>query len=372
MNNLSVNNISFRGYDATRLRGLYMQGISAADERNILREIRSVLKKEGLELFVNDTNVNICDRFEDKTRYIEKALSIWGQDRKAFVVNKSGKQILCDSHEPVIDQEDLGPLSDFTINAARYMPRGGDYYIGHTPNGEKWLLINRYSIYDEDTFKLNNARPTENILREIFDVNPDKIYKLPILSNDLDEVVRPIGYPHILVNDYNESLINLEKMKEKFPEAKWLYKQLAQYITMQEEDAAGHLGQTCDEICAKLETFGFKPIRIGARYHYDINFINAITFKNQKGQLSYITNSTRKTTPELKYLETLFDSDLKEKVPQISDTYYISGGARQTIGNRDEYINMHLHGLIPGNNIMSILAERGGGIHCMCAEVPKF
>ena len=102
MNNLKTQNISFTGYDAIRLRGLYLQGISTRGERNILRELRGVLKKEGLDTFVNTTNKGLSDRYEGNPSLIDKVLSIWGQDRKAFVVNEDGKQVLWNSQEPIM------------------------------------------------------------------------------------------------------------------------------------------------------------------------------------------------------------------------------------------------------------------------------
>ena len=362
-------NTSFCGYDVTKLRGIYMQGTRNKDERNILREIRSILHNEGLQLFLNDTNMKISDRFEPDMKFVDKALSIWGQDRKAFVVNKSGKQILWNTNEPVMLKEDLGPLSDFEINPAAYMPRGGNYYIGTTKNGEKWLLLNNEIL---STYSNPSNTLTEKILENIFDVKAENIFKLKISELDLDEIVRPIGYPYILVNDYNEALINIRKMKEKFPRSVDIYSKLQTYIQEQINKDSILKYQSCDCICSKLESFGFKPIKIAARYDNGINFINALAFENKKGKISYITNSTNKTCPELKYLEDLFEQTLKSKVPEISDSYFISGGSYPEYFSKNSYRVLTDNGINPRNHIMDILSNRGGGIHCMCAEVPKF
>ena len=372
MNNLKTPSISFTGYDAIRLKGLYMQGTHKRNERCVLKEIRSVLQKEGLDLFVNTTNKSISNgRYEADETLIDKALSIWGQDRKAFVVNSKGKQVLWNTREPIMRQEDLGGLSDFQIHASKYMPRGGDYYLGFNKENEKWLLVNEYMIYDKNTFEKYADHPTNRILRELFDIKPKNMYQVGVMGEDLDEVVRPIGYPYILVNDYNKSLTLLDKMHEAFPKNSSLYSQMRSYII-------GKLAEPsvkkADTLCEELRNFGFKPITIGGRYYAGINYINAIAFKNNKGKISYISNSTRKTLPELKFLEQLFDTELKKSVPEISDTYYICGGSRTPeeilMGARTFFL--FDFGLDPQNVVMEILANRHGGVHCMCAEIPKF
>ena len=345
-----------------------MQGMRNRGEINIFREIRSVMQKEGLDIFINNTNKGMSDRYVTDEKLIDRALSIWGQDRKAFVVNKHGKQLLCNSKEAVMPQEALGELSDFKINAATYMPRGGDYYIGYKKDGEKWLLCNGYSIYDRKAFARFKDNPTYDILTEIFDVKPENIHKINIFGEDLDEVVRPIGYPYILVNDYYKSLLNLDEMLKAYPKNFYLYSQLQTHLIKQLKNAP----KSAEEICKELESCGFKPIPIGGRYHDDINFINAIAFKNKKDKITYISNSTNKTDLELKFLEQLFDRDLRRSVPQVSDTYYISGGARNFDEMKKGALSLYERGVFNRNVIMDILANRYGGIHCMAAEIPKF
>jgi len=364
-------NTNFKGYDVLPLKGLYMQGLVKRGEINIFREIKAIAKKEGIDLFFNQNNSQISDNLI-KTDKTDKLLSVWGQDRKAFVKNKNGETILWNRSENVLDKNNLGGLKDFNIFSELFLPRGGNYYLGYKPNGEKWLLINGMSIY-EDGLESSDL-PKETQLTELFGVNKNNIYKINEFSDDLDEKIRPIGYPYILVNDFEISLQNLKKMKEKFPQSSEVYTTLKDYI-----NNALHIQRknspevSADETCDLLKSYGFKPIKIGGRYSKDINYMNAIAFENNQGKISYITNSTKKSYPELQYLEQLFEEELREKVPNISNTYFVSGGKRPPEEkNSDSLYELYSTGLKDRNVIMDILANRGGGIHCMTTEIPDF
>ena len=370
MNNIRTQSVSFTGYDVTRLKGLYMQGMRTRGERNIFRELRGVLKKEGLDVFLNNTNARLSDRFETDGNLIDKALSIWGQDRKAFVLNSKGKQVLWNTTEPLMKQEDLGKLSDFEIHAAKYIPRGGDYYLGLNKKNERWLLVNSKMIYDQNAFERFADAPTDEILTQIFDVKPKNICKLDILGEDLDEVVRPIGYPYILVNDFDKSKELLAEIHKAYPKDYFTQWDLLAYIEKKSKNIFPF--ETTETICNILKNFGFKPIRIGGRFNETINFLNAIAFRNSKGKITYISNSTRKAEPPVEFLEKLFDRELRKSVPEISDTYYICGGKRTPEEIFQAKNSIYNNGLSNRNVIMDILANRHGGIHCMSAEIPEF
>ena len=361
-------NTSFRGYDAIPLKAFYMQGIRKPNEINIFREMKAIAKKEGIDIFVNTNNIGIHTDIPSKTRF-NPDLSIWAQDNKAFVKNKFGKQVLWNSKEPVMQEELFKTtFADFELNASRDMPRGGDYYIGFKENGEKWILVNGSTMDEAEALGEMNGDP-EKLIQNLFEVKSDNIFKLYTVWDDLDEVVRPVGFPYILVNNYQESLKNLDLMRKNFPTSSILYTKMKNFL--EQKINMNNTLQATNNYCKELESFGFKPITIGARYIEDINFINAIAMKNNKNGISYITNSTKQSYKELEYLEQLFDRDLKSKVPTITNTHYVSGGKRVK-GNPDSNIELYSRGLAERNGIMDILANRLGGIHCMTAEVPNF
>ena len=375
ISNLSTysNKVTFKGYDAIPLKGFYMQGLTETVEQNIFNEIKTIAKKENLELYLNLNNKKILKSMPE---FFEKdlTLSIWAQDNKAFVENSSGKQILWNLKEKKLPPSELSVLGSYETNIAQFMPRGGDYYLGYKGNNEKWLLINGYHVANQKSFEQFGDEPTEDILRQIFEIKPENIFKLNVFGTDLDEIVRPIGFPYILVNDYSKSATMLNKMKEAYPEANESYDLMSDYIKNKIKSEKA-LKLDPDYICKKLEEYGFKPIRIGASFSRAINFINAIALKNNDNKITYITNSTKHSSPELEYLEELFDKELRKNVENIEHTYYVSGGINNEKQNKDIDIFseiLSMHSMPKENGIMNILANRHGGIHCMTAEIPNF
>ena len=365
-------NISFKGYDVMPLRGFLMQGF-CDDGVKIFHEIKNIAQKENIDIFVSQDNTEIT-KSPKIYNEDERILSRWAQDNKAFVLNKVGKIILHNSKEPTLEEKGLGELSDFQIDRKKYMPRGGNYYIGYKENGDKWMIINSISIADNESFAKFGDTPTKEHLIELFDIKPENIYKISDFTNDIDEVIRPLGYPNILVNDYHLSLKNLEKMRNKFPESSETYNALKKYLIQKIKEECENIdcAPSTSLLCYKLRGYGFNPIRIGGRYDYDINYMNALAFRDKKDGISYITNSTKDSYPELLYLEELFEKDLRNKVPEITNIYHVSGGKKEIIEATPGFFDILDRGLKNKNVVMNLLSKRGGGIHCMTAEIPDF
>ena len=364
--------LNFKGYDLIPLRGLYMQGIRKNGEADIYSEIKDIALKEGFDVFVNQECKKITKDLNKRASY-DMRLSLWGQDYKSFVKNKKGKCILWNTKEQSMKNNRTGELSDYNICESSSLPRGGNYFLGFKENGEKWILINGSTITQEEYLGTSENKTTTRLIREFFDVKQENIFFLTDYESDLDEIIRPIGYPYILVNDYKLCLDNIEKMRKQFPDSEQLYDDLKNYIEKKNPlNVSKKVEPSCKELCDKLTYYGFKPIRIAGRFHDDINYMNAFAIQNNKNKISYITNSTKYSYPELEYLENLFEEDLRSKVSGISDVYFVSGGPFN-LNLKPKFFDIVIEfGLKTRNVIMDILANRSGGIHCMCAEIPDF
>ena len=315
-------------------------------------------------MFVNQNNKKLTRNVVNND-IVDNKLSVWAQDNKAFVQNKYGKCILWNEKENIL--KNMFAFNKYKIDRKKYMPRGGNYFLGFN-NGKKWLLINGIEIYDDKAFETFGDKPTVKHLCHLFDINTKDIITINEFSRDLDEIIRPIGFPYILVNDYSESLKNLEKLKKVFSNNNEVYNAINSYL----QKNIKYESLSLTSLCKELEKHGFKPIKIGGIYYDGINFINAIAHKKSNGKVSYITNSTKDSIPELEYLEKLFYKDLKKKFSNIDKIYFISGGKHKSVHSNDFFSFLNSRGFMNCNEIMNMLANRFGGIHCMTSEIPKF
>ena len=360
---------NFKGYDVLPLKGLYMQGWENYSEQKITKEMLSITQKENIHLFINSCDKIIKDKVQSFHR-IGTCLSVWAQDTKEFVFGNNVKKIMCNLREDIIKSENLSELSSYNVVGRKNLPRGGNFYIGYKPDGEKWMLISTKTImknlnsiykdeYEEGT-KLKGLYNKEELvtlgeISTIFDVKMKNIHLLNTSYEDLDMLVRPMGYPYVLVNDYKETLKNIEKLQKKFSNSKVVAKLLSGIKKYE---------WTGDILKKSLEEQGFVPIKIGGAYANNVNFLNALAFRTKNGGISYITNSTKHSSPELEYLEKLFEEDLRSKIHNIENVYFVSGGNAKENGSLTECDKM--------NEIMQWLREKYGGIHCMIAEIPDF
>ncbi len=356
-------NYSFKGYDVTRLKGLYMQGLNQPAEKRIFNEMTKIAKEEHLDLFINQNNMKISKKISENIASNPK-LSIWGQDRKAFVQQKGVDTILANTQEAILCLSEFSQIGNYKIKSEKFIPRGGNYYIGYKNNNEKWAIVNSMEIYEQSSFDKFADKPTIELFCELLDIKPQNIFTVNEFFRDLDEVIRPIGYPYVLVNDFSENLKNIDILEKKFPYSKELIKKLQKHSTQPQMENHSEV----------LKSYGFIPINIGGWYSENINFINALAFINKNNKISYITNSTKGSCPELEYLEILFEKDLKAKVKNIEKIHFISGGIKEEVqkyNNNDIFsLTLPSKGFECDNAIMDILANRGGGIHCMTAEIP--
>ena len=148
-----------------------------------------------------------------------------------------------------------------------------------------------------------------------------------------------------------------------------LFSPIEEYI---KKKTTGIIEPKTEHICKALKEFGFIPIKIAGRYHYDINYMNALAWENNSGNISYLTNSVKDSYKELEFLEKRFEESLKERVSNIDNLYFVSGGPRTyDERNSDSALNLYSPGFNRDNVIMDLLAAYEGGIHCLTAEIPE-
>ena len=256
---------------------------------------------------------------------------------------------------------------------------GGNYYFAKNKSGKELALVGKNEL---DKF-------SDEIIKNM--LGTDNLVFVPQMDYHMDLFLRPLDKGRVLLTD---DRLTKKMLVDGFNKIKNAAVQLNQQNRMDElkklEEPFVQLGiytrgiddiinsnnfaQT-DETAKVLEDAGFEVIRVPGRLYETrtsglkngvfliqlFNFMNANVLPNKNGDLVYITNksdideNTFGITPEIEKLtgfsvQKIFTEALKPYIKE-QNIYFISGD----------------------NNVMSEnLKKYQGGIHCMCAEVPKY
>ena len=321
----------------------------------------------------------------------------WSQDNKTFVNSQGDTFILTPAHQKVTRYENkLGDLLGIKTKEARTLFAGGNIYLGKKQNGENYILVGQdviddtaiYEHFKDYNFSIgcfeevskfkhqekdenNNYKilPTKkefserkaeyadrakNNICEDFGIKKENIFVVPQQVFHIDMFLRPIGYPYILVNS-EEICRDIVKNNLGFEDTECGIKELTEeyydYLKEVNNDIR------TQDVVSSLKEQGFIPIEIGGIFgeYGKANFMNAIVNKHKDGKIAYITNSSKCGLEAYTLLEQIFETQLKEKVPNLRKAHFIDGG-------QYEY----------SNGMMDNLLEMGGGLHCLTCEEPNF
>ena len=320
---------SFKGYDAVPLKSIY---IDYAHGFPIREEMYDICKQENISLR------KVFDGCE------------WAQDNKC-IIEKDGKPFMLGSSDLSPETVDIME-NKYGISGGwqHAFSTGGNTFIGKFPNGDKWLITGE----NLNTGNIRRGRVKD--LAKCYGVKEENIFQIPKPDFHIDLGIRPIGYPDILVNDPEIAEKNLEKLNDgskEFEEFKSTFKA--------SKEGAKITYASTDEICDALKKIGFNPIRVGGVYYNGINFMNAIVNKHPDGTMGYITNSSECDNHIYTKLQKVFEDEVREKAPQITDFYYVQGIRKSPYRPPTEKTHM-----------LDSLKYYHGGIHCMSLEEPDF
>ena len=399
----STYNISFKGYDAAPIKNLYMFSFIDRGQENIRRKLNEIGKTEGFEASIEENGK--LYKGEEKPSEETHIAYKWAQDNKIIIDSQEGRYVLNPANQRnhgylrgKLDKFLQVRRKESALNWA-----GGNIYLGKKPDGEKYILIGNDVILDnsikeylkdidcwygndrdiynfeksddkkeeklEFYSKSEQPRPrkkefktkqkfyaekVKEMISEDFDVKKENIFVVPQQIFHIDMFLRPIGYPYILVNTEEkakELVADNLGYSEKESDIR-LYTRL--YYDQLRKD---NKGITTKSVINSLKEQGFIPIEIGGIFGMDgmANFMNAIVNKHEDGTITYITNSSECEREDYVELQKRFDKQLRENVPNLRDTHYISAGRAGQI-----------------NLMMESLMENSGGLHCMVCEEPNF
>lgn len=253
---------------------------------------------------------------------------------------------------------------------------GGNLFFVTDRNGKNVLLTSKL-LTDKSIIGFENQ------------YNVDRIIELPKADYHADLFITPIGDNKILVANDNLMLKNIEKMVqqitsfiyfnpndkdvESLKQTREKLKELKQEF---KESKNTYAYNYSDEIiAAELEREGFEVIKVPSRIYKcerknnlptlslsrrRLNYSNAVTFKTENDETVFITGKSG-LDKELGITEEIskkvgigFEKAFRDTItPHIKPehTYFIEGSEDYPIGE--------------------ILYNEAGGLHCMCAEIPK-
>lgn len=371
-------------------------------------EMRSIAKKEGFKVFTAGKTIT-----EEIPPLCPYKNNIWAQDMWTILKNRlltseisdisANIKLFFNLHEDnplqakklkialeklketlaifkTNDQEEVGfprtsnpsQVANRRIMDNAHIPGGNSYIVKGDTQDELIIGKNELEKYSVDEIKT------------IFNV--DKVTVLPQMDYHIDLFIRPLDDKKILVADddltikvLKDGLGKLEEYQKNLPyQKREIYnpnkQRLKRIINRMEESILFNSLPQTDEIVSILEENGYKTIRVPGRIYnleqipseepsliHDCNYMNANVLKKDNGELVYITNwsdidSTKIGLPDeiQKHIGFNFQDAFIDSISQYvkpKHIYFIKG--------KDDYVTK------------TMLPELGGGIHCICAEIPK-
>lgn len=334
------------------------------------QDLWTILKNRLLTSEISDISANIKEFFN-----IQENNPLQAQKLNTLLKNLKEAPIIIKTNEEEVDfarSKSNSIIKNHCIGEQAHIPGGNTYIVKGDYEDELIIGKNELEKYSVEEIK------------EIYNVK--KVTVLPQMDYHIDLFIRPLDNKRILVTDddlslqvLKDGLEKLEKYQKTLPYAKReRYSsnkhRLKQIINKMEEGVLfNSLAQT-DEIVAILEENGYTTIRVPGRIYnleqvssdepslvHDCNYINANVLKKDNGDLVYITNWSDIDTTKIglpdeiqKRIDFNFQNafiDSISKYVKPKHIYFVKG--------KDGYVTK------------TMLPELGGGIHCICAEIPK-
>ncbi len=386
---VQINQTSFKGYDAAPLKNSFMQDVTLPKQAAVMEQLTNIGRREGFNVAGYD--ISNCNHWgqDDKIirRFKDKSVIVPGVGTKFLTPTYSDRKFKDNNHRRV---ERFSQMTGMEIvEPATYLFEGGNVFLGKKDGvpcmlaGESDLLYQCESLSNQGC-----KRPEINLIKhsaeslngfskqiraqyqdaaledigKTFGVEAKNVSIIPQANFHLDMFLRPVGFPKVLINNPRRALQNLANLAEnaKTSDERFYWSELfdkteGYYDSIKEEGWA-----STGQVKSVLIRQGFIPVGIGAIYGEkgDINFINAVVNKHSDGRIGYITNSASSSNPDDLKLEDLFEQQLKDKLGNVEDVYFVRG--------QDNWLN---------DGKCSIRHDLGyfeGGLHCLVCEEPDF
>ena len=364
--------ISFKGYDARPLSAVVMTINDEPDSINIIKQMSDIGAKEGFRVyFTNQTNklyANL-DTIKKFFKICTSGFSKWAQDNAVLTPDNRVLHSWRNT-EAGFDKRIASLTKAKFTDCDDFIEGGNLFFVKNDDKNELFVGAK----------ELKNTTP--QYLEKLYGVS--KVIPVPQADFHLDLFIRPLDNKRVLVADdrltikaIKKAIENIAKYqisktctKAEIKELDDVKKGLKTMLKDFERDVKHTKNPKADEIAGVLKDNGYTPIMVPGRFYYAIpdknkddlvhslNYMNAVVHKKNDGSLVFVTNKSNLNkdyglTPEISEkidfdFEKMF---IKSVQPYIKkeNIYFVEG---------------------TNNKIARLLETEGGGIHCLCNEIP--
>ena len=345
-----INNtqINFKGHEAQPLEALVVQKTEAFNGEHLINELNAIAQQYKLNIIPSPID------------------EVWTQD--LFTVTPKGRVIA--------ESEEYKKIASSYL----HLNQEDNEKIPHEQGGNLFYVKNKKgeTVIITGIGHLEKNKVNKNYYQA------DKVIKIPKADFHVDLFLTPIGDNKILLADDNLMLEQLSKMVKKLEieqkkegnsareqqdlnialfDVTKLYKKFKGEISKNEFCSTS-------KIKSILQKEGFEVISVPSRIYdslggelgHKLNYSNAVTFKTENNETVLITgksnlNEKMGLTESIQNrigmnFESIFIDTVKDLI-KPENIHFVEGGEDH-------------HG-----NLDSILWNYGGGLHCMCAEIPQ-
>ena len=395
--------VNFKGYDARPLYAVAMRNTDGFALNEAASQMRQIGAKHGFKVIFEDGFVS---KQEERKREIRKEI---GGEISEDSAKKPRFPVLASLEDKFLNYFSKREKSDVTSwmqdciyftkdgiltaenNAEDFLPLSNTFgvKINTVPSSSFIAGGNLYILKDDKKEKiLVGASENREKALEMFPGR--EVISIPQADFHIDLVIRPLRDNTVLVADDDMSLDilkNAADVLKKFSlesgddkSLKEAESKLCKLIKKMESGRKTSVYKDTNSVIQTLEENGFRVIRTPGRVYRtkfvlsniessienELNFMNAIVHEDKDGELCYISNKSN-LLEELGISKELagkigldFEEEFKKAISEFvkpENIYFIDGAAHKPF--------------LAHRNIPNILKYLGGGVHCLCAEIPK-
>ena len=142
----NYNSINFKGYDARKIKALYMQNAESVMQQAMFTDLLKVGKQEGIDVFIHSKD-KMISKEEDlpPANFHSNTIDFWAQDNKFFIPSKDGSEKII-STKPLIpdrfnEAKQVSELINVPLQETELLLEGGNLFLGTKDNGDNYLMI---------------------------------------------------------------------------------------------------------------------------------------------------------------------------------------------------------------------------------------